>query len=207
MTDQQLRSPPLQPRARGTVEAVLDALDSALAERGWAGASTRHLASVAGLNVGAIYRYFPNKGAIGILLARRYLGRVVDQVERHLGEDCTLPPREALHGYVADMLRSVRQKQAFHAAFVPMFLDLANDPRMIAVEREAMDRVVALVEAWLQRHPHPARHTDPATLAFLAVASLEGTIKMSLLKRPELILMPELERGILDTLEALLFPT
>jgi AcrR family transcriptional regulator len=64
---------PQQHRSRATVERILDAAEAEIGELGLAGAGTRGIAARAGLSVGALYRFFPDKAAITDALARRYL--------------------------------------------------------------------------------------------------------------------------------------
>ena len=59
-----LRKQARQTRAHRTVQAILDAAAHILRTRGTLGFTTNHLAEEAGVSVGSIYQYFPNKEAI-----------------------------------------------------------------------------------------------------------------------------------------------
>ena len=58
------RKRPRQERSRFTVEAILIATERVLAEHGVQGATTNRIAEVAGVSIGSLYQYFPNKDAI-----------------------------------------------------------------------------------------------------------------------------------------------
>ena len=73
------RRRPQQDRSRETVERVLAAAETEIAEVGLAGASTTRIARRAGLSVGALYRFFPDKDAVAEALAARYLEEVSDR--------------------------------------------------------------------------------------------------------------------------------
>ena len=47
-----------------TTEAILDAAAHILGERGWAGITTNAVAETAGVSIGSLYQYFPNKLAL-----------------------------------------------------------------------------------------------------------------------------------------------
>ena len=64
---------PQQGRSRETVERILAAAEHEIGRLGLAAAGTRGIAARAGLSVGALYRFFPDKEAIADALARRYL--------------------------------------------------------------------------------------------------------------------------------------
>ncbi len=58
------RRRPQQARSRELVRAIAIACERILAEEGAAALNTNRIAEVAGVNIGSLYRYFPNKEAI-----------------------------------------------------------------------------------------------------------------------------------------------
>jgi AcrR family transcriptional regulator len=77
------RRRPVQRRSKQTVEAVLDAVVRILKRDGVDGVTTNRIAEVAGVSVGSIYQYFPDKRAIyGALHARHVetISRVIESV-------------------------------------------------------------------------------------------------------------------------------
>src|SRR6185369_1941690 len=55
---------PAQERARDTVEAIFEATARILQSHGRAGLNTNRVAELAGVSIGTLYSYFPNKEAI-----------------------------------------------------------------------------------------------------------------------------------------------
>jgi AcrR family transcriptional regulator len=86
------RREPTQKRAQVTVDAVLDAAVKLLKRNGVAALTTNRIADMAGVSIGSVYQYFPNKQAIFIALHRRHISQVDDVVERVLkyGDDMAL---------------------------------------------------------------------------------------------------------------------
>jgi AcrR family transcriptional regulator len=67
-----LRNVPIQARSRARLRRVLDAADEVLAEEGPAAFTTTRIAAAAGIPVGSVYHYFPDKEAIVEALAVGY---------------------------------------------------------------------------------------------------------------------------------------
>ena len=68
------RKLPRQERSRFTVEAILTAAERVVAEHGVEGATTNRIAEVAGVSIGSLYQYFPNKAALVQIVRKRTIG-------------------------------------------------------------------------------------------------------------------------------------
>lgn len=132
------RKSPAQARARETVEAILEAAVDLFSSKGYARTSTNHLAARAGVSVGSLYQYFPNKDAILTALLARHLEAVHDAVSAALPilADPAVPLRAGIHRLLAG-LRAVHD----------------DDPRLArAVEQHAGQ--MPSVPAGLTAHRH-----------------------------------------------------
>ena len=63
---------PAQTRARETVDAILEAAAQVFSENGYVGATTNKIAERAGVSIGSLYQYFPNKDVILNSLMERH---------------------------------------------------------------------------------------------------------------------------------------
>ncbi len=63
---------PKQDRSRVTVEAIIEATTRILKREGRAALTTNRIAQVAGVSVGSLYQYFPNKEALLAEVKQRY---------------------------------------------------------------------------------------------------------------------------------------
>ncbi|RUT80544.1 TetR/AcrR family transcriptional regulator [Mesorhizobium sp. M7A.T.Ca.TU.009.02.1.1] len=72
-----VRKAPRQLRSRATVDTIVEAAARVLARRGWAHFTTNETASAAGVSVGSIYQYFPNKLALAEEIRKRHLDAVL----------------------------------------------------------------------------------------------------------------------------------
>jgi AcrR family transcriptional regulator len=75
-----LRNVPIQARSRERLRRVLDAADELLVTEGAETFTTNRIARLAGIPVGSVYRYFPDKEAIVQALAVRYWSDFEDLV-------------------------------------------------------------------------------------------------------------------------------
>jgi AcrR family transcriptional regulator len=68
-----LRKRPRQERARATFDAVLDGAAEVITEHGYAAMTTNAVARRAGISIGSLYQYFPDKTAILVCLLERHI--------------------------------------------------------------------------------------------------------------------------------------
>jgi AcrR family transcriptional regulator len=85
------RREPQQRRARQTVEAVLDAVIKILKRQGFEAVTTNRIAEVAGVSIGSVYQYFPDKRAIFAALHERHIQEIDRLVETKLMEHAASP--------------------------------------------------------------------------------------------------------------------
>ena len=83
----QPRRLPMQARSRERVERILDAAAQLLTEEGYNAVKTNTIAKRAGVSIGSVYQFFPNRYAIFHALASRYQTRVAEILEAQLGPD------------------------------------------------------------------------------------------------------------------------
>ena len=80
------RKSPSQERSRHTVERILDAATRVFHERGYAGATTNDIADEAGLSIGSLYQYFPNKDALLVALTQRHITTTTSSLAAMIGK-------------------------------------------------------------------------------------------------------------------------
>lgn len=103
------RKKPAQPRATATVHVILEAAADILERQGLEGYTTNEIAARAGVSIGSLYQYFPNKDAVTIALIEREMEGMVDEVVAALA---LTPPRRALQEAIRAAVRNqVRRPQ------------------------------------------------------------------------------------------------
>ncbi|MFZ5531595.1 MAG: TetR/AcrR family transcriptional regulator [Pseudomonadota bacterium] len=146
------KRPPRQPRqerAKATVEAIVEAAFSEVAERGLQHTTAQHIADKAGVGIGSFYEYFPNKEAVFEEIFRRLRDDTVQIIRELTPAMVRLPVREAIRMMlmrVGEMLRREDGKY-LRCAQHAMRSDIAIDREPI--ERELRD----LALKYLLQHP------------------------------------------------------
>jgi AcrR family transcriptional regulator len=72
------RKKPQQRRSHVTIDTIFEATIQVLLAHGLDGVTTIQIAERAGVSIGSLYQYFPNKRALMAAVVRRHVGEVVD---------------------------------------------------------------------------------------------------------------------------------
>ena len=105
-----LRRVPRQARSRERLARMLDAAEELLVTEGAQALTTTRVAAAAGVSVGSLYQYLPDKEAIVEALANRYLAEFEDLME----ELAELAPFEDPVGHLVDAFaRRYRERPGY----------------------------------------------------------------------------------------------
>jgi AcrR family transcriptional regulator len=99
-----VRRRPQQRRARDTVEAVLDAVIRLLKREGSTAITTNRIAEVAGVSIGSLYQYFPDKQAIFTALHSRHVEQIDRVIQSTLVEHAASSMEELLRAMIEAMI-------------------------------------------------------------------------------------------------------
>ena len=75
------RKPPVQRRSRETLKVIHEASIQVLLSHGIHGLTTTRVAERAGVSVGSVYQYYPNKQALLAAVLQQHLEDVIGQME------------------------------------------------------------------------------------------------------------------------------
>jgi len=119
------RKQPKQARSTELVAAILQAAAQVLAREGAQRFTTARVAEKAGVSVGSVYQYFPNKAAILFRLQSDEWRQTTDLL-RDILEDNGRPPLERLRSLVHSFIRSECDEAAMRVALsdaAPLYRD------------------------------------------------------------------------------------
>ena len=85
-SEKRMRREPRQGRSRETVHAVLGAVPRVIRREGVDAVTTNRIAEAAGVSIGTLYQYFPDKKAIFSALHERHVEDVHGVIERAMAE-------------------------------------------------------------------------------------------------------------------------
>lgn len=134
------RKQPKQARSSELVSAILEAAVQVLAKEGAQRFTTARVAEKAGVSVGSLYQYFPNKAAILFRLQSDEWRQTMDVLKKTLA-DTGKPPPERLRRLVHVFIRSECDEAAVRVALddaAPLYRDA---PEAQAIKASG-DRIV-----------------------------------------------------------------
>lgn len=150
------RKQPKQARSTELVAIILEAATQVLAREGAPRFTTARVAERAGVSVGSIYQYFPNKAAILFRLQHNEWQQTADLL-RGILEDPGKPPLERLRALVHAFIRSECEEAAMRVALddaAPLYRDA---PEAQQVKASANRTVQIFMREALPGAPESAR--------------------------------------------------
>lgn len=163
-----------------------------LVKDGYAALSTNRVAALAGVSVGSLYQYFPNKDALVNHLLREHVDDSMKRLRSEAVSLFALPVEQALPHFVTLMLDIHRADPALHRVFAEQ-LPRVGDFRRIEA---SVDEGVALVRAYLELHAHEIVPKDLELAAFVLVHTVEALTHAAVITRPALLDTPALRDEI-----------
>lgn len=120
-----LRKQPRQARSNDLVAAILEAAVQVLTKEGAHRFTTARVAEKAGVSVGSLYQYFPNKAAILFRLQNDEWRQTSDMLRTILGDSATTPHqrlRTLVHAFIRSECEEAATRQALSDA-APLYRD------------------------------------------------------------------------------------
>ncbi|MCY6379168.1 TetR/AcrR family transcriptional regulator [Hoeflea prorocentri] len=140
---------PKQKRSKKTVSQILEATIELLEEAGFSGVTMQKIADRAGINVAAVYSYFPNKHHVILELNNRIFEQRndvrIEQLEELFGQDGHWADNfaESLRD-LAVLLENQRGAAAVHAA-------MRASPALAEMSAKSLDRASDRIKSFLER--------------------------------------------------------
>jgi len=136
------RRKPSQERSRDRVERILDATASLLGEMSVDKITTAAIAEKAGVPIGSVYQYFPNKLAVLAQLARRVMESVDLRTATLIAEDFGVLPWDQAIDRAID---ATMQGYSEQPGYVQLLLSIRPTPEFGAITDESNERVASLL--------------------------------------------------------------
>ena len=158
---------------------ILDAATRVLSREGYDKASTNRIAEVAGVSIGSVYQFFPNKEAIFAALRERYYEGVAAVFQAETPRLQNMGARESLRLGLELVLRARRQHRALQRALdEELPFSVSSDP---ALERLGFE----LGHERLKKLPAHVRPPNLEMAARMSVTVLDALTRMACVQYPE----------------------
>jgi AcrR family transcriptional regulator len=198
-----VRKRPQQERSLATVDAVLTAAAQVLVRVGYDRATTGLIAEAAGVSVGSIYQYFPNKDAIFKQLLERDLNGLVQRAAGVWEGVKGASLEEQVRALVTTLLEYKAKNPRLHRVLATE-LGRLDGTRVVC---NMTQRYVELTEIALLSPQHGLAFRDPSHVAFLVVNAVDGIVHALLQESPgslgERSLVSEITRMVVASVREL----
>jgi AcrR family transcriptional regulator len=157
-----LRKVPQQERARATCDAILEAAARIIADQGLAAFNTNAVAERAGISIGSLYQYYPNKDALmAALIERQQEAQLVtlEAAAEMVGSEKTL--EKVVRSLVRAAMQHHRDDDLLASAIDHEEARLPVDDLLSSY----LEKAGAVVEVMLERFKHEILAIKPRTAA------------------------------------------
>jgi AcrR family transcriptional regulator len=173
------RRKPVQSRAKVTVEAMLDAAIVILRAGGIAAITTNRIAETAGVSIGSVYQYFPNKHALFLALHERHIRQVDEVMRRHLER----PNADTLDQLIGEMLDGMIEAHRTDSTLSKLLQ--SEVPHRAGESVDFVTRLFSDFRAALSKYDRTSGlKSPPSGRAFLVATMVEAFSHAILLRRP-----------------------
>lgn len=174
------RKHPRQERALATVDAIVQAATYILVRFGWERFTTNAIAERAGVNIGSLYQYFPNKEAIVAELQRRHIAQTRQKLTAELSR---LSSQHSLGAALTLLVRAMveehRVAPAVHRAIAEELPQSVKCPGRD--DGEIAEQLLGALQPFMENVP------DPPLAIHMALVSAHALIHDAASYRPELL--------------------
>ncbi|WP_369828062.1 TetR/AcrR family transcriptional regulator [Mycobacterium sp. 852002-51163_SCH5372311] len=165
------RKQPKQERAEKTRRRILDAAAHVFAEHGYVAGTTNRIAEQAGISIGSLYQYFPNKDAILRALMDAHVDTGARLLSERVAEGLPTGLDETLRVFVRATIDNHRDNPRLHRV---LFEEAPRAPAFLArlheLEQLSVDATARLLEQ------HPDVRAGGRLNARIVVATIESLV-------------------------------
>ncbi|WP_373048774.1 TetR/AcrR family transcriptional regulator [Vulgatibacter sp.] len=188
MTDEapnRARKRPRQRRSRELVDVLLEATARVLATgRSLDEATTNEIAAIAGVSIGSLYQYFPNKQALAAALIEQRAARSLEEVGGAIGALAGRPFGERLAAGVRSLVAMHRRERALYVAMFALVREVGQHELVRTLAAQGREMLRQLFEA----HRDELRpDVDLELAAFVVGHALEALVHAAVEEAPALL--------------------
>jgi AcrR family transcriptional regulator len=182
------RKRPRQHRSKATVDTILTATARILIKHGFDGLTTNAVAEAAGVSIGSLYQYFPNKEALVAALIENHLETKNAATHAELARVAQLPFAEAVRSMIELTIQNYAEEPELRRVLLEQVPRIGRMARIAELHQGTNRLVTALLTA--RRDELAIR--NPETAAFVLVAAIEAIAHRATLFEPARLRDPTL---------------
>jgi AcrR family transcriptional regulator len=195
------RKQPKQTRSQTTVEAILTATAHILTESGAEKFTTNRVAERAGVSIGSLYQYFPNKKALLFAIAQQQAEQMLQLAQHHLTnvENLTIP--EVIQQIVRAAIAAHSPNPLLHQV---LHEQISRD-QVIPIGTEA--QMENLLRSFLAQRQDQLKPNNLDLTVFIVSCTIESLIQRAILEQSTWLTNGELEQEVTTLLLGYLLPS
>ncbi len=170
-----LRRKPVLDRGKDTMDDILKAASQVFSKHGYAHGTTNRIAARAGVSIGSVYQYFPNKDSILLALVRKHMAEGTSLVLSMLGDPSALSEvalPELVERFVRAMLALHEEDPRLHR----VLFEEAPHPKAVWDELGSMERTICSALAGMLGARPGRKLDDPELTAWIVVQTVEALV-------------------------------
>ncbi|MGG6295742.1 TetR/AcrR family transcriptional regulator [Leptolyngbya sp. AN02str] len=190
------RKLPQQDRSRLTVEAILEATTHILTEEGYDKANTNRIAERAGISIGSLYQYFPNKESLMAALMDQHSNEIAALVEAKLQNLFDVPPEVA----IPELIRAVIAAHAIDPCLHQVLSEEIPRSERPQQMQTADERIAELLQAYLTRWRDRISPQNLDMTVFILSRTVESLCHSAVIEHPSFVSNSQFEQEVSNLL-------
>ncbi|MCG8315183.1 MAG: TetR/AcrR family transcriptional regulator [Pseudomonadales bacterium] len=185
---------PQQQRSAFTYSVILEAATQLFVARGLK-TTTNQIAERAGVSIGTLYQYFPNKGALVSALTEQHLKEMIELITTGLSARLDRPLEEIIETTVTLMIDAHAINPGLHRLLV----EESNHSGITEQLKQFEHRLLQLIEAFLEAKRTQLRVQDLKIVSFVIMNTLETLTHRAVLQADSVDISQEGDKDLLIT--------
>lgn len=163
-----IRKKPSQDRSKDTVNIILKATTHIIDQVGVSGISTNKIAEKAGISIGSLYQYFPNKESILAKLMHDYLNKQHQLVSQALLKSDAKSLKEAIEVVLNVIIKSKSHQIQLNKLFIENFTRIGD----IKLLQDNHKKLIEIFKLAITPYKNEVRSGDLELMLFNCIQSI-----------------------------------
>jgi AcrR family transcriptional regulator len=164
------RKTPIQARSTVTVEAISEATIQVLLSHGAERFTTTRVAERAGVSVGTLYQYYPNKQSLLFAVLEHHMNNVATRVEAACESACYKPLAEMIKEMVEAFVDAKMERADVSAALYRVAADVGGPALIKRISQQSRKAIAATLQTAPDAKSPPDKFAIDIMLAAMAGA-------------------------------------
>jgi AcrR family transcriptional regulator len=177
------RKLPKQDRSKVTVEAILEATTRILVEEGYENANTNRIAERAGISIGSLYQYFPNKESLMTALMEQHAREMAELVETKLNCLFDSPLEIVIPAIIKAVVAAHAIDPRLHQVLSEEIPRSERSPQM----HKADERITELLHAYLARWRDKISPQNFDLTVFILSRTVDALCHAAVIEHPKFV--------------------